>query len=142
MRRRPLRALRRKPKDAESHTCTMGGSMDKTETTTPIVTLTPNAVKEVRRLQEVQGLGQAGLRLGVKGGGCSGLSYTVNFDTEIGPYDQVYEVEDIRVIVDMKSAIYLQGTQLDYHKDLLSGQFKFSNPNATKSCGCGESFSA
>ena len=116
--------------------------MEKTETTTPIVTLTPNAVKEVKRLKEVQGLGQAGLRLGVKGGGCSGLSYTVNFDTEIGPYDQVYDVEDIRVIVDMKSAIYLQGTQLDYQKDLLSGQFKFSNPNATKSCGCGESFSA
>src|SRR5437660_1589309 len=63
-------------------------------------------------------------------------------NTDIVQYAQVYEVEDIRVIVDMKSAIYLQGTQLDYHKDLLSGQFKFSNPNATKSCGCGESFSA
>src|SRR5207249_11138248 len=116
--------------------------MEDTASVTPVVTLTPNAVKEVKRLQEVQGLGQAGLRLGVKGGGCSGLSYTVNFDTEAGPYDQVYEVGDIRVIVDMKSTIYLQGTQLDYQKDMLSGQFKFSNPNATKSCGCGESFSA
>jgi iron-sulfur cluster assembly protein len=116
--------------------------MENTETTTPIVTLTPAAMKELRRLQKVQGLGAAGLRLGVKGGGCSGLSYTVNFDTEVGPHDQVYDVEDIRVIVDMKSAIYLQGTQLDYQTDLLSGQFKFSNPNATKSCGCGESFSA
>ena len=116
--------------------------MDNTQTTTPIVTLTPNAIKEVKRLQEVQGLDAAALRLGVKGGGCSGFSYTVNFDNEVGPHDQVYDVEDIRVIVDMKSAIYLQGTQLDYHKDLLSGQFKFSNPNATKSCGCGESFSA
>ena len=116
--------------------------MEKTETLTPIVTLTENAIREVKRLQQVQELGGAALRLGVKGGGCSGLSYTVNFDNEIGPYDQVYDVGDIRVIVDMKSAIYLQGTQLDYHKDLLSGQFKFSNPNATKSCGCGESFSA
>jgi len=115
--------------------------MEDTAAGTPIVTLTPNAIKEVKRLQEVQGLGQAGLRLGVKGGGCSGLSYTVNFDTEIGPYDQTYEVDGIRVIVDMKSAIYLQGTQLDYQKDLVSGQFKFSNPNAAKSCGCGESFS-
>ncbi len=114
--------------------------MEDTASVTPIVTLTPNAIKEVKRLQEVQGLGNAALRLGVKGGGCSGLSYTVNFDTEMGPYDQSYEIDGIRIIVDMKSAIYLQGTQLDYQKDLVSGQFKFSNPNATKNCGCGESF--
>jgi len=116
--------------------------MEETAAGTPIVTLTPNAIEEIKRLQQVQGLEGVALRLGVKGGGCSGLSYTVNFDTEVGPYDQTFEVEDIRVIVDMKSAIYLQGTQLDYQKDLVSGQFKFSNPNASKTCGCGESFSA
>jgi iron-sulfur cluster assembly protein len=116
--------------------------MDKTTEVTPIVTLTANAVQEVKRLQAAQGLEGVALRLGVKGGGCSGLSYTVNFDTEAGPHDQTFEVGDIRVIVDMKSAIYLQGTQLDFQKDLVSGQFKFSNPNASKTCGCGESFSA
>lgn len=109
---------------------------------TPVVTLTDAALKEVKRLMNVQGLTEGGLRLGVKGGGCSGLSYTINFDEKIGPYDTVYEVDGVKVIVDAKSAIYLQGTQLDFQKDLMSGSFKFVNPNAQKTCGCGESFSA
>lgn len=118
--------------------------MDQTGQTSaaPIVTLSESAVKEIKRLLNVQGITEGGLRLGVKGGGCSGLSYTVNFDDKIGQYDTVYEIEGIKVIVDAKSAIYLQGTQLDYQKDLMSGQFKFVNPNANKTCGCGESFSA
>jgi iron-sulfur cluster assembly protein len=113
-----------------------------TTPTTPIVTLTESAVKEVKRLMNVQGLTEGGLRLGVKGGGCSGLSYTINFDEKIGQFDTVYEVEGIKIIVDAKSAIYLQGTQLDFQKDLMAGTFKFVNPNAQKTCGCGESFSA
>ena len=113
-----------------------------TETQAPVITLTEAAVKEVKRLVNVQGITDGGLRLGVKGGGCSGLSYTINFDEKIGPYDQVYEFDGVKVIVDTKSAIYLQGTQLDYHKDLMGGAFKFVNPNANKTCGCGESFSA
>jgi len=108
----------------------------------PINTLSEAAVKEVKRLINVQGMTEGGLRLGVKGGGCSGLSYTINFDEKIGQYDTVYEIEGIKVIVDTKSAIYLQGTQLDFQKDLLAGAFKFVNPNAQKTCGCGESFSA
>ena len=108
----------------------------------PVVTLSEAALKEVKRLMDLQGLTEVGLRLGVKGGGCSGLSYTVNFDEKIGPHDSVYEVEGVKVIVDAKSAIYLQGTQLDFQKDLMSGTFKFVNPNAQKTCGCGESFSA
>jgi len=112
------------------------------ETQAPLITLTEAAVKEVQRLINVQGIEEGGLRLGVKGGGCSGLSYTINFDEKIGQYDQVYEISGIKVIVDAKSAIYLQGTQLDYQKDMLSGNFKFLNPNANKTCGCGESFSA
>ena len=117
--------------------------MDSTETTrTPVVTISEAALKEVKRLMKVQGITEGGLRLGVKGGGCSGLSYTVNFDDKIGQFDSVYEVDGVKLIVDAKSAIYLQGTQLDFHKDLTGGAFKFVNPNAEKTCGCGESFSA
>jgi iron-sulfur cluster assembly protein len=112
------------------------------QTTTPVVTLSEPAMKEVKRLMNVQGLTEGGLRLGVKGGGCSGLSYTINFDEKIGEYDSVYDIDGIKVIVDAKSAIYLQGTQLDFQKDLMGGAFKFVNPNADKTCGCGESFSA
>ena len=112
------------------------------QATTPVITLTESAVKEVKRLLDLQGITEGGLRLGVKGGGCSGLSYTMNFDEKIGPHDQVYDIEVIKVIVDAKSAIYLQGTQLDYYKDLMTGSFRFINPNASKTCGCGESFSA
>jgi len=113
-----------------------------TETQTPVITLSEAALKEVKRLINVQGVTEGGLRLGVKGGGCSGLSYTINFDEKIGQYDQVYDFEGVKVIVDTKSAIYLQGTQLDFQKDLMGGIFKFVNPNANKTCGCGESFSA
>jgi len=117
--------------------------MDTTEATqTPIITLTEAAVKEVRRLLDVQGITEGGLRLGVKGGGCSGLSYTVNFDEKVSEYDTVCEADGVKVIVDAKSAIYLTGMELDYQKDLVSGGFKFINPNASKTCGCGESFSA
>ena len=117
--------------------------MDTTDSTsTPAVTLSATALTEVKRLINVQGLTEGGLRLGVKGGGCSGLSYTINFDDKIGQYDSVYDFEGVKVIVDAKSAIYLQGTQLDFQKDLMGGQFKFVNPNAAKTCGCGESFSA
>src|SRR5256886_11209008 len=87
--------------------------MDSTEATkTPVVTISEAALKEVKRLMQVQGITEGGLRLGVKGGGCSGLSYTVNFDDKIGQFDSVYEVDGVKLIVDAKSAIYLQGTQL------------------------------
>jgi len=93
-----------------------------TDAQAPVITLSDAALKEVKRLINVQGIEEGGLRLGVKGGGCSGLSYTINFDEKIGQYDQVYE--------------------FDGEKDLMGGNFKFVNPNANKTCGCGESFSA
>ena len=117
--------------------------MDTTEATqAPIITLTESALEEVKRLLDVQGITEGGLRLGVKGGGCSGLSYTVNFDQKISEYDTVCEADGVKVIVDAKSAIYLTGMELDYKKDLVSGGVKFINPNGSKTCGCGESFSA
>ncbi|MCP9464405.1 MAG: iron-sulfur cluster assembly accessory protein [Nitrospira sp.] len=111
-------------------------------TSEPMITVTEAALKEIKRLMNVQGVETGGLRLGVRGGGCSGLSYTINFDEKIGPYDHVFEFDSVKIIIDAKSAIYLQGTTLDYHKDLMGGNFKFLNPNAAKTCGCGESFSA
>lgn len=118
-------------------------TMEQTQTADkPIVTLTEAALKEVKRLLDLQGITEGGLRLGVKGGGCSGLTYTINFDDKISEFDSVWEIDGVKIIIDAKSAIYLSGLQLDFHKDLLSGAFKFINPNATKTCGCGESFSA
>ena len=106
------------------------------------ISISETAARKIRALMSKQGITDGGLRVGVKGGGCSGLSYTINFDEKIGQYDQVYDFDGVKIIVDAKSAIYLQGTQLDYHKDLMGGNFKFVNPNANKTCGCGESFSA
>ncbi len=106
------------------------------------VTLTENAVKEVKRLMEAQNLENAGLRMGVKGGGCSGLSYTLGFEPETREQDQVFDINGVKVIVDSKSLLYLEGTTLDYVNGLSGSGFKFTNPNATRSCGCGSSFSA
>lgn len=107
-----------------------------------MITLTDPAVKEVKRLIAKQGLDHAALRVGVAGGGCSGLQYTMNFDSQIGPHDQVFEQEGVRVVCDAKSYLYLSGMVVDFTSDLLGGGFKFENPNAARSCGCGTSFSA
>ncbi len=110
------------------------------EITAPVVGLTENAVTEIKRLQQVQGTEALPFRLGVKGGGCSGLSYTMNFDKDIVAEDNVYEISGVKLVVDQKIDIYLNGTTLDYKKELAMTGFTFLNPNAEKSCGCGESF--
>ncbi len=104
--------------------------------------VTPNAVKEAKRLMAVQGAPGLVVRIGVQGGGCSGLSYNLNFDTKTSEYDEVIEADGVKFVVDAKSAIFLKGTTLDYVTALMGGGFKFINPNATSTCGCGESFSA
>lgn len=84
---------------------------------------------------------EGGLRLGVQGGGCSGLSYNIRFDTQPRERDRVFQYGDVRVFVDPKSFIYLHGMVLDYEETLMHEGFVFQNPNAKKSCGCGSSFS-
>ena len=105
-----------------------------------MITLTPSAMKEAKRLLSEQPRQDFGLRIGVRGGGCSGLSYSLNFDIQ-HEGDNVFEFEESRVFVDPKSLLYLDGLTLDFSNSLEGRGFKFLNPNATKSCGCGESFS-
>lgn len=106
-----------------------------------MVTLTDAAKNEVSRLIKENSLEDSVLRMGVRGGGCSGLSYTLGFDKDTSEYDHLFEFEDgVKVAVDMKSMLYLKGTEVDFTTDLLGGGFKFNNPNARKSCGCGSSF--
>jgi iron-sulfur cluster assembly protein len=107
-----------------------------------VISLTERATQEVRRIVSEQKLPEAtALRVGVKGGGCSGFSYTLGFDDQVSETDQVYEIEGVRVVCDPKSFLYLNGTQIDFEDNLMGRGFKFGNPNAAKSCGCGESFS-
>ena len=104
--------------------------------------MTDNAVKQVKGLIEVQKLENVYLRMGVKGGGCSGLSYSLELDNEIGPHDKTFEIDGVQVVCDKKSYLYLNGITLDYVMQGLTGGFTFVNPNAKSSCGCGTSFSA
>jgi iron-sulfur cluster assembly protein len=105
------------------------------------VSLTPKAVQKIRATFEKMGV-VGGLRLGVLGGGCSGLSYQFKFDTKPRPTDKVYDFDGVQIFVDPKSIRYLNGMTLDYKESLMQSGFVFENPNAKKNCGCGTSFSA
>ena len=107
-----------------------------------LVNLTETASEKARALMEREGRGGYALRLKVVGGGCSGLQYQLMFDDEIGDLDQQEECHGLRVVVDPKSAVYVVGTTIDYVDDLNRSGFKIENPNATNTCGCGESFGA
>ena len=106
------------------------------------IEITEKAVDEVRRMMSKENVNAAGLRVGVKGGGCSGLSYQFRFDTKERPTDKVFEFDGVKVVVDPKSVLYLHGMTLDYKESLMQSGFVFENPNAQKNCGCGTSFSA
>src|SRR5207249_1136671 len=106
------------------------------------VALSEAATKQVKELKHAQNLPEtAFLRMGVKGGGCSGMSYALEFDSEKGPHDKEFDIDGVKVVCDKKSYLYLSGTTLDYVKQGLTGGFTFVNPQAKSACGCGESFS-
>jgi iron-sulfur cluster assembly protein len=105
--------------------------------------VTAKALARVRVAMAKEGVSptEGGLRLGVMGGGCSGLSYSIKFDTQPRERDRIYEFDGVRVFVDPKSFLYLNGMTLDYEETLMRQGFNFVNPNSTRSCGCGSSFS-
>jgi len=108
------------------------------------VQVTERAVKKIRSAMAKEGISveEGGLRLGVMGGGCSGLSYSIKFDSHPRERDRIYEFDGVRVFVDPKSFIYLHGMTLDYEETLVRQGFNFINPNSTRSCGCGSSFTS
>ncbi|HEY4002204.1 MAG TPA: iron-sulfur cluster assembly accessory protein, partial [Candidatus Xenobia bacterium] len=107
------------------------------------IELTDKAVAEAHRIMEKQNLQNAYVRLGVKGGGCSGMSYTMTFDTNVSEKDKIFDYDlGVKVAVDVKSFLFLRGMILDFSDDLMGGGFKFENPNAKRTCSCGTSFSA
>jgi iron-sulfur cluster assembly protein len=107
-----------------------------------VLSLTPAAITETKRLmaqqENTEGLM---LRVGVEGGGCSGLSYKMEFAREVDEFDTCLEFDGLTVVIDAKALIYLDGTTIDYNTELLNGGFKFDNPMSSRSCGCGSSFS-
>ncbi len=106
------------------------------------ISVTDKAVKEIKKIMDENKIAsEFGLRIGVKGGGCSGFTYTIGFDPETREGDSIIEQDGVKLFIDGKSLFYLSGTQLDFSDGLNGKGFIFNNPNATKSCGCGESFS-
>ncbi len=103
------------------------------------ITLTTAAAERVQNFLANRGTG-VGLRLGVKTTGCSGMAYVLEFVDAVEPDDQVFESHGVKVVIDPKSLVYLDGTELDYGKEGLSEGFRFNNPNVKDTCGCGESF--
>ena len=103
--------------------------------------ITPVAATEMKRLLKEKERENYGMRVGVKGGGCSGLSYTMDLEEKPQEHDRVFEVDGIKIFCDPKSYLYLDGLTLDYSNELIGGGFQFINPNAQSTCSCGSSFS-
>ncbi len=105
-----------------------------------IITLSANAINKIKEIMSKAESSTIGVRVGVKSGGCAGMSYVMEYAKDIKPNEEVIENSGIKVLIDPKAIIYLLGTEMDYKKEKFSSQFIFKNPNETERCGCGESF--
>jgi iron-sulfur cluster assembly protein len=101
--------------------------------------LTERAAERIKAIMAEKGAAGAGLRIGIKKGGCAGMEYTMEWAAEPSPHDEVVEMGGAKVLIDPKAVMYLLGTEMDYRTEKLASQFVFSNPNQTGACGCGES---
>jgi len=105
------------------------------------ISITKNAVTRIKGILKAEKKDGYGLRLSVVGGGCSGMNYNIAFDNKVGEFDKVYKTMGVEIYCDLQSWLYLKGTTIDFSDDILSGGFKIENPNASRTCGCGTSFS-
>ena len=105
-----------------------------------IITLSDNAANRIKEIMSKDQNKSIGVRVGVKSGGCAGMSYNMEYAKDINPNDEIIEDKGVKVLIDPKAIMYLLGTEMDYKKEELSSTFVFKNPNETERCGCGESF--
>ena len=108
--------------------------------TKQIISLSDNAAKRIKEIMSGKEKKSLGVRVGVKSGGCAGMSYVMEYAKEINPNDEIIEDKGVKVYIDSAAVMYLLGTEMDYKKDNFSTSFTFNNPNETERCGCGESF--
>ena len=105
-----------------------------------VITLSDKAAQRIKEIMSKAESNAVGVRVGVKSGGCAGMSYVMEYTKEINPSDEIIEDKGVKVFVDSAAIMYLLGTEMDYKKEELSSTFVFNNPNETERCGCGESF--
>jgi len=107
-----------------------------------VITLSDNAANRIKEIISNDETKSVGVRVGVKSGGCAGMSYIIEYAKEINPTDEIIEDKGVKVFIDPSAIMYLLGTEMDYKKEQFSSTFVFKNPNETERCGCGESFKA
>ena len=107
-----------------------------------VITLSDNAANRIKEIMSNNEKNSIGVRVGVKSGGCAGMSYVMEYAKEINPTDEIIEDKGVKVFIDPSAIMYLLGTEMDYKKEQFSSTFVFKNPNETERCGCGESFKA